>query len=524
MKEVYAYIRVSTVKQGEKGSSLQEQRDAITAYAARCNLTIVQWFEEMETAAKRGRRGFTRMLTLLHQGKARGVIIHKIDRSARNLRDWADLGELMDKGVEVHFAHESLDLNSRGGRLSADIQAVVASDYIRNLREEVRKGVYGRLKQGLYPFAAPIGYRDKGKGIPKELDPSSAPLVHKAFELYATGAFNLEQLWNEMRRMGLRNKHGGEVSLNGLSTMLNNPFYMGMIRIRRTGQLFSGIHPPLISKVLFDRVQAILRGKTHTKAQKHAFLFRRLMRCQHCGYAITGERQKGYVYYRCHTKTCPRDAIREEYIDEKVRARLWTARLCKEEAVELRAMIDRLRKDWGLHEETLAQALKLRLDNVEGRLSRLMDAYLDGVIQGTLFEEKKTSLLLEKKELEEKLNFAPANKGSLPDDLEKFFELTETLPLSYEMGIPEEKREILKTVTSNLYVDGKNVAIALRSPYQEVAEREKLLNGEPYRGTLRTNIAQLFDRVVDFFKTGNELPAFEQLHPLIRGANRHTRR
>jgi len=64
------------------------------------------------------------MLAALEAGEADGVIMHKIDRSARNLRDWSDLGELIDRGIAVHFAHESVDLNSRGGRLSADIQAV----------------------------------------------------------------------------------------------------------------------------------------------------------------------------------------------------------------------------------------------------------------------------------------------------------------------------------------------------------------------------------------------------------------
>src|SRR5258708_29492584 len=106
------------------------------------------------------------MLGLLRKGAAAGVIIHKIDRSARNLKDWADLGDLIDSGVAVHFANESLDLNSRGGRLSADLQAVVAADYIRNLREEARKGFYGRLKQGLLPMPAPVGYLNAGKGQP----------------------------------------------------------------------------------------------------------------------------------------------------------------------------------------------------------------------------------------------------------------------------------------------------------------------------------------------------------------------
>src|SRR5262249_33802976 len=156
MKTLIGYTRVSTVKQGERGVSLQEQHDAIVRYAQRNSLEINTWFEERETAAKRGRPVFNRMLKLLKRGKADGVIIHKIDRGARNLKDWADLGELIDQGIEVHFANESLDLHSRGGRLSADIQAVVAADYIRNLREETRKGFYGRIKRGLYPLPAPL--------------------------------------------------------------------------------------------------------------------------------------------------------------------------------------------------------------------------------------------------------------------------------------------------------------------------------------------------------------------------------
>src|SRR5262250_985510 len=183
MKQFYGYVRVSTAKQGEKGVSLQEQRDAIERYAQRNGLQISEWFEERETAAKRGRPIFNKMLKLLKSGKSDGVIIHKIDRSARNLKDWADLGELIDGGIEVHFANESLDLHSRGGRLSADIQAVVAADYIRNLREETIKGFYGRLKQGLYPLPAPVGYLDQGRGRPKVIDPLNGPLVRLAFEL-----------------------------------------------------------------------------------------------------------------------------------------------------------------------------------------------------------------------------------------------------------------------------------------------------------------------------------------------------
>lgn len=293
------------MRQGERGVSLPEQRDAILRYATRQELQINKWFEEQQTAAKRGRPIWSQMLKLLRLGNARGVVIHKIDRSARNLKDWADLGELIDQGIEVHFANESLDLLSRGGRLSADIQAVVAADYIRNLREEAKKGIYGRLKQGFYPMRAPIGYLDNGAGKAKTIDPVKGPLVRTAFELYGTAHWSIPTLIKEMFRRGLRNHARKEVTDNGLWTILTNPFYTGVIRIYRTNQTFDGNHEPLISKHLFERVQDIMHGRLNARVRTHDFLFRKFITCRSCGYHLIGERQKGHVYYRCHTKDCP---------------------------------------------------------------------------------------------------------------------------------------------------------------------------------------------------------------------------
>ena len=115
MTRCFGYCRVSSVKQGE-GVSLTEQRDSIERYAARHKLTVIEWFEEKETAAKQGRPVFREVLKRLRRGAADALIIHKIDRSARNRRDWADIGDFIDQG-KIHFAHEGLDLNTRGGRL-----------------------------------------------------------------------------------------------------------------------------------------------------------------------------------------------------------------------------------------------------------------------------------------------------------------------------------------------------------------------------------------------------------------------
>lgn len=212
MKRCFGYVRVSTVKQGD-GVSLVAQREAISAFAIRHNIEIVQWFEEKETAAKRGRPIFDQMVKQLRRGKADGLVVHKIDRSARNFTDWAKIGDLADAGIDIHFANESLDFHSRGGRLTADIQAVIAADYIRNLREETIKGINGRLKQGLTPFAAPIGYLNNGGGKPKTPDPERAPFIRRAFELYASGHHSQKSLQRELAAQGLRTKAGRPLSL-----------------------------------------------------------------------------------------------------------------------------------------------------------------------------------------------------------------------------------------------------------------------------------------------------------------------
>jgi DNA invertase Pin-like site-specific DNA recombinase len=481
LKKLFGYIRVSTVKQGERGVSLQEQRDAIVRYAERNGFEIIGWFEERETAAKRGRPVFNQMLKLLKQGKAHGVIIHKIDRSARNLKDWADLGELIDQGIEVHFANESLDLHSRGGRLSADIQAVVAADYIRNLREETRKGFYGRIKQGVYPLPAPLGYLDMGKGKPKELDPMRAPLVRKAFELYGSGRYNLDDLVLEMYRLGLRNRNGGKVTRTGLSVLLNNPFYIGLIRLRRTGETFVGSHQPLIAKSLFDRVRKILDGRLNTRSRKHDVLFRRMITCKLCGYSLIGETQKGHVYYRCHTKDCPTACVREETVETEILETFEPLRLHEDERKYVALKVQRLKEDWGEQKEAEIQAVNLSLGQIQDRLSRLTDAYIDRMIEKDIFEQRKAALLMERKGLEEKLAALTNEAKSVPDRLVEFLELAGDAYLQYKLGLPEEKRDLLTIATSNREVSAKNVDVTLAQPFCEVANRFEISNSAPER-------------------------------------------
>ncbi len=486
MNNVYAYIRVSTVKQGTKGVSLQEQKSAITDYARIHNLKIIEWFEERETAAKQGRPVFSSMLNKLRKKQAEGVVIHKIDRSARNLKDWATLGELLDSGIDVHFANESIDLRARGGRLSADIQAVIAADFIRNLREETKKGMYGRLKQGLYPLPAPIGYLDTGSGKPKLPDSERAPLIRKAFELYATGKYSLTSLGKELAMKGLVTKAGKNLSRSTLAALLRNPFYIGLIKLKSTGEVFEGIHKPLISKSTFDKVQAVLNGKKIKGKGKHDFLFRVLFKCPECGCTLTGEKQKGSTYYRCHSASCKGNCVNEKKINETLEELLKPFDLCEHEIQEVDEVLSDQTKQEQSENIKEKKIIELSISNTKAKLDRLTDSFIEGDIDREIYLRKKEEFLNKNKELEEKLRAIGNNGGVTTTKMWEKFELLKSLYSSYSHGLIEEKQDMLKIVTSNREVSRKNVMVKLNSPFQELSDGLSVRNCCPCRTKVRT--------------------------------------
>lgn len=486
MNDFYGYIRVSTKRQGE-GVSPEEQRALISAYAEKRNLVISEWFEEKVTAAKTGRPEFMKMLAGLRTGKAKGVIIHKIDRSARNLRDWVDIGDLVDAGVEILFANESLDLRSRGGRLAADIQAVVAADFIRNNREEVRKGQLGRLKQGLYPFTAPLGYLNTGKGKLKEIDPVRAPLVRKAFELYDTGRFGHHSLCFELERLGLRKPSGKPLCVNAVANVLSNPFYAGIIRIRKTGATFDGAHTPLISMALYKRVRARALGRISTRRRRHAFLLSNMFRCSLCYRALIGEKQKGHVYYRCHTKSCATAGFREEELEKAVLETFPPSCLLTSSLIaKLSNALDTEMASGGTLENERRTKCRLQLDAVRARHARLVDALVDGALDKSSFDQRKAQLFEEQRLLEESLKADEPDSARVKQFILGFIELAGMAQQSYKIANTDSKRELVLKLTSNRTVARKEVSV---EPYFPIARHDNHW-GSPecahYRGTNRT--------------------------------------
>ena len=512
--QYFAYVRVSTVKQGE-GVSLEAQQEAIERYANQHNLTVTSWFEEKETAAKQGRPIFTDMVKALKAGKAQGLIMHKIDRSARNLRDWATVNDLQDSGISVHFAAESVDFASRGGRLTADIQAVIAADYIRNLKEEVRKGQLGRLKQGLYPFFAPFGYRNMGPQEPKAIDPKNGPLVREMFELYASGEYSLSSLEAEMYRRGMRSVSGRKVYKSKIDNILKNPFYMGIIRLRAFDTPFEGIHEPIVSAELFRRAQAVRKNKSRKKKTKHDFLFRGVFSCSECGNQFSPEKQRGHVYYRCHTKSCAGGCVREDAMQSIIEAKLRNLEMTEETFEQLEGALRVTMKQ--LPEQTDANTTSLKLAQIDAQLERLTQGFVEGLIPEHTFREKKIDCDFRKLELSKSMQnqSSPLEKDAR---VREFFEHVKTLCQTYLWATDSEKRQILRLAFSNISIAGKQLDLEPKDWLRTNLKAGFVRLGGDYEYSLRS-LADLkepeFSEVLDYLDCP-EVEHFCQLLTAIR--------
>ena len=485
MRNYFAYIRVSTVRQGEKGSSLPEQKAVIETYAEREGLAISCWYEERETAAKVGRTQFVPMLRALRRGEAHGLILHKIDRGARNLKDWADLSQLSDQGIDVRIAGDALDLTSRGGRLSADIQAVVAADFIRNLREEVKKGQRGRLKQGLYPWSAPLGYVNNGGTEPKTIDPTAGPLVLRSFEEYASGAHTLRTLQVALFAWGLRTKGGKPLSLNAINKLLRRRFYYGLIAVR--GETYIGRHERLISKALFDRVQAVLDGRSGARVYRDSpYVLQRMLVCSTCGRHLYAETQKSNAYYRCHSDGCQGTSLREAPLVARLLEEVASMDLSEETYIGLADILDKKKQDVIASRSDTKQSLQLRRDQLKARQGALTDAYLDRVLDKHDFATRKAALHEEQLAVEHELARGDRPGYRFEARAAKFLELIKSLQSLAEVANRPELREVLQSAISNFSVQQKNVAVQWRKSLQPLLGRERVLVCEAERDGYRT--------------------------------------
>ena len=320
-KKAISYLRVSTTEQAtrggrEEGFSIPAQREANKRKARDVGAIIVREFSDKGVSGTSANRpGLKAMLAYIADHDVDYVIVHKLDRLARNRADDVDITRAIEgAGVRLVSTSEAID-ETPGGLLMHGIMSSIAEFYSRNLAAEVVKGMTQKAKTGGTPGKVPLGYRNVRRDGPSgerrdvQLDPRRASLIEQAFRLYATGDWTCGTLADHLQTHGLANPSTPKyparpVGKKQLYAILTNPYYRGVVRFQ--GVEYPGTHPALVDTETWLMVQAILTSKKSGEQTRiHNHWLKSTIVCGRCGSRMvvqhtTSRSGELYSYFYCN--------------------------------------------------------------------------------------------------------------------------------------------------------------------------------------------------------------------------------
>ena len=416
------YLRVSSKEQAEKGGeaegfSIPAQREACKRKAESLHAAVIDEFVDRGESAKTAARPeLRRLLDYVAAQPVKYVIVHKVDRLARNRADDVAINlALKQAGVELVSVSENID-QTPSGLLLHGIMSSIAEFYSRNLANEVIKGTVQKAKNGGTPGRAPIGYlnvrrMENGREVRTvEIDPERGPLMAWAFEAYATGDWTIRRLVDELEARGLTTvpgprSPGRPLVVSHLHKLLRHPYYIGMVRYQ--GVVYPGKHRPLVTPETWHEVQKLLTAKNYAgeKERQHPHYLKGSIYCGQCGARLIVCYAKGkngdvYPYFICIGRqmkrtSCKQRAIRIEQAEAAIADHYATVQLPEAEVTRLRVYLSgelsKLRAD-AEHERATQER---RLRKLEGERKKLLDAHYADAIPLDLLKSEQARIATE---------------------------------------------------------------------------------------------------------------------------------
>ena len=478
--------RISS-KEQQDGHSLDAQIRNLENYAKRKKLDVVRTFTLVESSTKKRRPEFDQMVRYIKRHKTKiALIVDTVDRLQRSFRETPIFNDLMEKEIlELHFVKEnnilSKDANS-AQKLMWNMGVVMAQSYTDQLSDNVRRSMKHKVQNGEWCGLAPLGYTNvinntTGKAfiIP---DKDNADIIKRVFLEYATGAYSVSELSRKTKEWGLRSRKGYAIGSQLLLTMLQNPFYYGVMRVK--GKMYTHKYEPIITKDTFDKCQQVQKKRAHNRSvtdTKYPYLYRGLIQCAVSDRQVTCDlKKKKYVYLICRDPDNPRKKlwVKESTVTEQLEEALESIRIPDE---YLQPAIDHVRKSVKNQiSQDQNKTLKLHQERVEieNKIDKLTDLLMNNSITQETYDRKHSALQQRHSDITVTLNEQTHDNNTLEKALITLLKLSNKAALVIKSSKTDLKRALLKTVFSNLLLNGCNVQYAMVRPLCNMLNKSEL--------------------------------------------------
>lgn len=323
------YDRVSTDIQAVSGLSLDTQKELLTEYATSHGYEIVDYYaDEGLTARKKlqNRKDFQRLLHDIQCNKIDLVLVTKLDRWFRNVRDYHNTQAILEEhNCNWKTILEDYDTSTADGQLKINIMLAVAQNESDRTSERIKVVFAHKKRNGEHlTGAAPYGYITVNKKLQK--DPETQHIVEELFRHYFLTFSKRQSIYHVMELYGDK-----APSIYQAKRILKNETYAG--RYQGNAEFCQ----PYITPKQFETIRNVSSAKTYTAQTHRSYIFSQLILCPVCHNRLSGFTKKQklrdgsynyYKRYRCGSKdtaqshkkggVCISESVVEQYMLEHV--------------------------------------------------------------------------------------------------------------------------------------------------------------------------------------------------------------
>jgi DNA invertase Pin-like site-specific DNA recombinase len=481
------YARVSTEKQSDKDLSIPAQLQGMRDYARQRDWAVVEEFIEPGASAKTSDRpSLQRLLSRVREsgGNIDVVLVHKIDRLARNVFDHATIKAfLKEHGVRLASVVENTD-DTVSGQLVENIMASIAQFYSANLGEEVRKGMRQKVLKGGWPHRPPRGYRAASDAEGHAVvvpDPVEAQAIKQAFETYAAGRSSFRDVAKLLFDLGVATNKSRPLSPEGARRILSNEFYMGRVTWRDLA--VAGTHEPLVSATVFERAAQKMKARSESPGSRgtaNGFPLRGIAICASCRGNMTAGWHKSangrrFGYYRCNrraydkascpnTRYCPASIVHTQ-----IRQLCDTLRLSPDRLVALRADVETVVRSRATSDAIAQEEIGPQLSQIRRQELQLTKRFIAGEIQPSVYTVAARELADRRATKQAVVEKQPQPVDEIVSQIDRLLAEAESVGRLQGALAEERQRDLLRIVFQHVVLDFSGMlGFALRPPFDEI--------------------------------------------------------
>ena len=530
------YARYSSDAQND-GNSIEAQVNAITDYARRENIVIVEQYADLAcTGTTSDRPEFQRMMRDAEKKLFQVVLVHKYDRFMRDEYEGVMQERVLSRhGISLISVAEPINSDEPIVGVTKSIMRSFAAYYSKNLSREVMKGMLINASNAYSTGGRPLlGYdtipvkTTEGKSRKQYvINEHEAEAVRLIFRMVLDGK-GYTEIIQRLNDFGYKTKAGRSFGKNSIHDILVNRKYKGdFIFNRSVGKdpltkkrnhhqakpedewvvVPNGI-PAIIPAADFDKVQAILQGRKNIKRPQYieSYLLTGKIFCGVCGYAYQGNRNAShkdrppYITYRCgnrasrrqvsgcRNKPINRDAL-ESFVLDKLSLNIFNPDL-----VDI--LMERF-KEYANNQNTESQAVIRQCRRNLQEYQRQEENLLNSVTETDNSEVRKVLLIQlgklsdKKAKTEEMLKSISIPKNSLPTKA-ILKELLQQAKKQFRKGTLDETKKLVDIFVDRVTIgiDSVEVKLYLMPPVNDQTIPKEMLKEviSVDRKTLRHNL------------------------------------